>query len=55
VALDDIDIGETLTENNIGLRRPGTGLPPKMFELILGKKAIKKIERFAILKEEDFA
>ena len=27
----------------------------KMFELILGKKAVKKIERFAILKEEDFA
>ena len=55
VTLDDIDIGETLNENNIGLRRPGTGLPPKMFELILGKKAVKKIERFAILKEEDFA
>ncbi len=55
VTLDDIDIGETLNENNIGLRRPGTGLPPKMFELILGKKATKKIERFAILKEEDFA
>jgi sialic acid synthase SpsE len=55
VTLDDIDIGETLNENNIGLRRPGTGLPPKMFELILGKKATKKIEKFTILCEEDFA
>ena len=44
VALDDIDIGETLTENNIGLRRPGTGLPPKMFEKLLGKKADKNYE-----------
>ena len=54
VALNDIDIGETINENNIGLRRPGTGLPPKMFELILGKKATKKIEKFTILCEEDF-
>ena len=54
VTLDDIDIGETLNENNIGLRRPGTGLSPKMFELILGKKATKKIEKFTILCEEDF-
>jgi sialic acid synthase SpsE len=55
VALNDIDVGETINENNIGLRRPGTGLPPKMFELILGKKATKKIEKFTILCEEDFA
>ena len=55
VALNDIDIGETINENNIGLRRPGTGLPAKMFELILGKKATKKIEKFTILCEEDFA
>ena len=55
VSLDDIELGETLNENNIGLRRPGTGLPPKMFESILGKKAIKKIKKFTIVNKEDFA
>ena len=44
VALEDIDIGETLNEKNIGLRRPGDGLPPKMFEKLLGKKANKNYE-----------
>jgi len=44
VALVDIDIGETLNEKNIGLRRPGDGLPPKMFEKLLGKKANKNYE-----------
>ena len=44
VALEDIDIGETLNEKNIGLRRPGDGLPPKMFENLLGKKANKNYE-----------
>ena len=55
VSLDDIELGETLNENNIGLRRPGTGLPPKMFESILGKKAIKTIKKFTIINKEDFA
>ena len=44
VALEDIDIGETLNEKNIGLRRPGDGLPPKIFEKLLGKKANKNYE-----------
>ena len=55
VTLDDIELGETLNENNIGLHRPGTGLPPKMFESILGKKARKKIKKFTIINKEDFA
>ena len=44
VALEDIDIGETLNEKNIGMRRPDNGLPPKMFEKLLGKKANKNYE-----------
>ena len=44
VALEDIDIGETFNEKNIGLRRTGNGLPPKMFEKLLGKKANKNYE-----------
>jgi len=39
VALNDIKMGEIFTDKNIGMRRPGTGLPPIMFESLLGQKA----------------
>ena len=42
---NDIEIGDSLNKNNIGLRRPGTGLQPKIFESILGKKTLKKIQK----------
>jgi len=54
VALSDIDVGEIFTDNNIGMRRPGTGLPPNMFENILGKKAIRTITKFQMIQKEDF-
>ena len=39
IALKDINIGESFTKSNIGLKRPGDGLPPLLFDKILGKKA----------------
>ena len=39
VALKDIPEGEVLNAENIGLRRPGDGLPPSHLEEIIGKKA----------------
>ena len=54
VALDDIDIGDIFNTDNIGLRRPGTGLQPEMYESLLGKKSLKKISKFSMLSKEDF-
>ena len=54
IALKDIHEGDTLTEENIGLRRPGHGLPPKFFELVLGTKATKDISKEELLKMGDF-
>ena len=54
VALNDIKIGETFTDKNIGMRRPGTGLPPIMFESLLGQKAKKSIKKFKNLQDGDF-
>ena len=51
VALNDINFDEILDINNIGLKRPGDGLPPEMFDKLLGLKAtraIKKGERLSI-------
>tara|TARA_B100000953_G_scaffold268299_1_gene237436 strand:- start:1477 stop:2535 length:1059 start_codon:yes stop_codon:yes gene_type:complete len=54
VALDDIQIGDIFTEKNIGMRRPGNGLSPNMFESIIGKKAIKQIKKFKMIDKGDF-
>ena len=43
LALRDINKGDVFDENNIGLRRPGGGLPPVMFGQILGLKATRSI------------
>ena len=54
IALNDIEIGDSLNKNNIGLRRPGTGLQPKIFESILGMKTLKKIQKNSLLTYDDF-
>jgi N-acetylneuraminate synthase len=41
-AVEDIEAGEELTEENIDVLRPGdqdTGLPPKFYTEVLGRKA----------------
>lgn len=40
----DIQVGEELTPDNIRVIRPGYGLPPKYYELVLGKKMHKSIQ-----------
>lgn len=54
VAISNIEQGETLTKNNIDLKRPGSGLPAALFEHILGLKAIRKIHYGNLLKWGDF-
>ena len=41
VAAFDIKAGETFTEQNLTLKRPGTGLSPMRWEEVLGQKAKK--------------
>jgi N,N'-diacetyllegionaminate synthase len=45
VALRDISIGETLDKTNIGLRRPGDGLPPYLIASVMGLMATRAIKR----------
>jgi N,N'-diacetyllegionaminate synthase len=42
----DIFAGEVLTENNIGMRRPGTGISPDQWDEIIGKHANKPIKAY---------
>lgn len=41
IAIREIKIGEKFTENNIGIKRPGTGISPQFFWHFLGKKSKK--------------
>jgi sialic acid synthase SpsE len=54
VALKDIESGDKLTKENIGLRRPGNGLPPIFFEQVLEKVASKKINAASCIALGDF-
>ena len=43
IAEIDVPAGTQLTESMIGIKRPGTGLPPEMLSEIIGRKALRDI------------
>jgi sialic acid synthase SpsE len=45
VASRDIDKGDIITRSCIEFKRPGTGLPPKLYRYIVGKRAKTNINR----------
>jgi N-acetylneuraminate synthase len=44
IASRRIGIGETLSESNVTLKRPGTGLDPRLWEYVVGRKAKSEIQ-----------
>jgi N,N'-diacetyllegionaminate synthase len=53
VALRDVAEGERLDIANVGLRRPGDGLPPEMLDQLLGLIATRTIPRGARVSLQD--
>ena len=53
VTREAIQVGEEFTEDNIDIKRPGTGIEPRRFKEIIGKKAVKNIPPEVLLKEND--
>lgn len=53
VTLKKIKKGEVLTEENIGCKRPGTGISPTRFNEILGKVCNSDLEEDVLLSEKD--
>jgi sialic acid synthase SpsE len=43
--VEDVGKDEELTSKNIRIIRPGNGLPPKYFDMLLGKKVYRSIKR----------
>ena len=54
VALKDISVGEKLTVDNIGLHRPGIGIPAEKYESLLGSFVLNKIHKGKLIEEDDF-
>ena len=52
VAAHDIPAGASLTEKTIAIKRPGTGLPPAMRPLLVGKTAGRDIRAGTLLTLE---
>ena len=46
VAIKNIDVGEYFTIENIGTRRPGSGLNPSLYWDLLGKKVTRGFEKY---------
>jgi sialic acid synthase SpsE len=45
VAKEDIKAGELLTESNLAVKRPGTGLHPRYYDFLTGKRAVTDINK----------
>ena len=54
VAANKIMKGEIFTEDMLDFKRPGTGLPPEMVYIILGKKSKRNIDYDELIKLTDF-
>jgi len=55
VTTQTIEKGEVLSEDKLWTKRPGTGIPSHMMDKVIGKKAVKDIEKNVLLKWDDFS
>lgn len=55
VTVADIVQGQTFGEENIDIKRPGTGLAPSYYKKILGKKARRDIKADQLISRNDFS
>jgi len=55
VARADIPAGAELTEQNLTVKKPGTGIPAARFRELLGRRAARAVDKDAMLGEADIA
>ena len=53
IAALDLKKGQRLTENDVVIKRPGTGIPPKYLEIVIGGKVLRDIEHDSPIMEAD--
>jgi N-acetylneuraminate synthase len=55
VTLRTIKKGEKFSSENLGIKRPGTGLAPKLYNKLLGKTAPRSFAEDQLLTKKDYA
>lgn len=53
VARRDIKAGELLTEENLAVKRPGTGLSPMLWDSVIGTRAVKDFPADSLIQLEN--
>ena len=53
VSLVDIPSGTTITREMIGLKKPGTGIPAKCVDKVVGRQAWRPIPKDTLIREEN--
>lgn len=53
VANKDINTGESLTNENLALKRPGNGIKPSLINVVIGRTARVEIKKGEIIRFED--
>ena len=53
VAKRELKGGTIITEQDLDVKRPGTGLPPEMIKQIVGRKIIRDISCDELILKED--
>ena len=54
VCTREIPEGKIIGWDDIGFKRPGTGLPPSFAEMVIGRKALKDIRVDELITKEMF-
>lgn len=54
VSACDISVGTRITREMVSIKKPGTGIPPRRLQDIIGRVALRDIPADTILREEDF-
>ena len=55
VTVTAIKKGETFSQKNLTTKRPGTGLPPKDFDRVIGSRATRDISADTLILKTDFS
>lgn len=53
IVTKEVAKGEIITEENVDIKRPGTGIAPKYLELVLGRRASRDLEEDSVLNWSD--
>ena len=54
VAVRDLSAGSRLTESDLGVRKPGRGIPASRLKELVGHTLVRAVSRNAFLTEDDF-